>query len=97
MASVTFDELWDDVFAREGDLVAIAKALAHAYKISSAIESIRLAKVFLETGQSFYECCDAIYKARKQNIRGRVKWKYKLTEHDLEMIRKMIEKKNKGS
>lgn len=97
MASVTFDELWDDAFAREGDLVAIAKELAHAYKITSAIESIRLARVFLETGQSFYACCDALYKARKKNARERVKWKYKLTEQDLELARKMIEKKRKGS
>jgi hypothetical protein len=96
MASTIFDSLWDEAFDREGELVCHAAELAQLYKISSAMESIRLAQLFQASGQPFFEHCEAIVRARQERKLKRVRRRYHLDEQQMTLLRQLLAKATKG-
>lgn len=96
MASIVFDKLWDDAFKREGELVTEAMALAKIYKISSAVVALRLAKSLQAAGRPFFECCDDLYKAKQRRVIDKIKRKFQLSPHDVQLVKELMDKTMKG-
>lgn len=95
MASEAFDKLWDDAQSREGELMAHAAELAKTYKITSALAAIKLARALAESGQPFFECCEAIYKEQEEDALHRLKRKLRLSERDMKFIKQLLDEKAK--
>jgi hypothetical protein len=96
MASVVFDRLWDEAFEREGELAADAAMLAKIYKISSAVESARLARGLREAGRPFFEHCAVADLARRRRRLARLERQGRLSRHDAAFLQELLAKALKG-
>jgi hypothetical protein len=97
MDSTAFDRIWDEVFAREGELLTEAAGLARAYGISSAIESIRLARSFAEAGIPFIEFCESEFRARQMRVVTRLQREGRLPPCDPGFLKILLAKASKGA
>jgi hypothetical protein len=96
MASVIFDKLWAAAVEREGELFAHALALAQAHRIASAMEAIKLARALHESGRSFFEYCEAAYKAEENVILDRVRRRHHLSPEEMKFVKRLLDKASKG-
>jgi hypothetical protein len=96
MASIVFDKLWDDAFKREGELVTDATTLARIYKITSAVVALRLARALQAAGQPFFDCCDDLYRAKQRRVLDKLKRRYQLSPHDVQLAKELMDKAMKG-
>jgi hypothetical protein len=92
MASTVFEALWADAFASEGELLSSAVGLAQALAISSAMEAIKLARVFEEAGRPFYDHCEAAFEEAQRRKLNRVGQRLHLSSYQLAFLKVMIDK-----
>ena len=96
MASIVFDKLWDEASEREGELMEHVFQLRLIYKITSAVEALRLARALEKAGQPFFEYCEAVYKANERYYLEKMKRRHRLTDYQMELLREYLEKAKKG-
>jgi hypothetical protein len=95
MASVVFDKLWDDAFRKEGELVTDAAELAEIYKITSAIEAVRMARFLQEAGKPLFEYCEAAYNREQARSLDKARRRYHLSPNDVKFIKQLLKTKTK--
>lgn len=96
MVSIVFDKLWDETSEREGELMEHVFELRRIYKIPSAVDALRLARALEKSGQSFFEYCEAVYKANERYYLEKMKRRHRLTDYQMKLLHEYLEKTKKG-